>query len=62
MGRRRIYSDEERKERKRQYDIKYQIDRYHRDPEYKKYKIAYTMKMHNKNKLLVQNNDIIERK
>jgi hypothetical protein len=33
MGRTKIYTDEERKERKKQYDIMYQIERYKKDEE-----------------------------
>lgn len=38
MARRRIYSDEERKERKKIYDLKYQNKRYKIDPEYREKK------------------------
>lgn len=38
MGRRRIFSDEERKERKKAYDIKYQNKRYNEDPEFREMK------------------------
>jgi len=38
MGRRRLYSDEERKERKKQYDIKYQYERYRNDPDFRNVK------------------------
>ena len=35
MGRHRILSDEERKERKKAYDIEYQKTRYHSDRKYR---------------------------
>lgn len=38
MGRCRIFSDEERKERKKAYDIKYQNKRYNEDPEFREMK------------------------
>lgn len=42
MARRRIYSDEERKERKKIYDLKYQNKRYKIDPEYREKKKRYS--------------------
>jgi len=39
MGRRKIYTEEEKKERKKKYDIEYQNKKYHEDPEYRQWKI-----------------------
>jgi hypothetical protein len=38
MGRKRVYTDEERKQRKKDYDIKYQNARYKTDTVYREMK------------------------
>jgi len=43
VKRRAIYTPEERKAHKKAYDIKYQNARYAKDPNYRKYKRAYTI-------------------
>jgi hypothetical protein len=60
MGRPRIYSDEERKERKKKYDNKYQNARYAVDEEYRKMKSDINKANHEKYKLLKnQNKELI---
>ena len=51
MGRRRMFTPEEAKERKKIYDIQYQINRSRIDPEYRAYKSRYTRQYNRKKKL-----------
>ena len=55
MGRRKIFSEEEKKERKKQYDIRYQRERMSRDPNFKAYRNRYSLAHYHRNKNLIEN-------
>lgn len=47
MGRRKIYTEEEKKQRKKEYDIKYQNKRYENDENYRDKKKELSQKKYN---------------
>lgn len=50
MPKPRIYSDEERKQRKKEYDIKYQRERYNNDEKFREMKKNSGKNVYNKKK------------